>query len=239
MNIWLGWLPHRPSMCVFEVESAGFVVQTKKEEVALRWNQAIIEEKFAGIAMSRRLSVKYSDAKVVDLEHAVPVACEVLYSLADMDTISQNGAVFQGEDLLMSGMQHASSALGIALEEPHLRLSEAMEEEENEFATACMNRLAQMLEKRAPGVSTDRRRASEIYMRAIDECDNEQVEAINNLENLLDRGQGSEGPGPATIVDQYVRAVGMEEKESAREKLIELFEQNEAENEVSSDESEE
>lgn len=42
MRVWRGWLPHRPGMCLFEVESDGFIIQLKKEQLDLKFSMHLL-----------------------------------------------------------------------------------------------------------------------------------------------------------------------------------------------------
>lgn len=99
LNVWLGWLPHRPSSCRFEVSSNGFIVQVKQEKLNLSWNQQDHIEQSTGLMKSRRIAQNYETAQAGDLEHASVVARFVVCRLAERGAEEQD-FVFDGKKLI-------------------------------------------------------------------------------------------------------------------------------------------
>lgn len=78
LNVWLGWLPHRESLCLFEVTLPDFIDQVTKDkldEEHTSTHRAL--SRLTRLVQSRHVPVKYSTAKRLDLEHASVVSHKV------------------------------------------------------------------------------------------------------------------------------------------------------------------
>ncbi len=65
MDIWLGWLPHRASMCMFELESTDFILRRTKEEYAVPVEFLSDVSHHTGILKETEVSVPYKRFKFI------------------------------------------------------------------------------------------------------------------------------------------------------------------------------
>lgn len=111
---------------MFEVESDGFIIQLKKEELDLKCSTYWNGLQSTGLSKSRSIPVRYMSADEFGLEHASAVAQNVLFTLADGD-LGEEDLTLHGRSALADEMKQKSSATGEIDREFRLKLSEAVD----------------------------------------------------------------------------------------------------------------
>lgn len=125
MEVWSGWLPQRPNMCRFEMESDGFIIEVKKKKLDLKFSREWNITQSMGLVKSKCAPVRYVVANNLDLEHACAATERIMLAVAD-GSEAETVFTLSGTSVLAEKMNEEFIGSEKTEKEFRLRLSEAV-----------------------------------------------------------------------------------------------------------------
>lgn len=122
--LWWGWLPHRTSICLFEVKSDGLILKMTENIRSLRCKEDLENVLAAGLVESRKIPVNYETADSLDLEYISAVAHKILGMLSS-GADEEVELRFDGMDILDNEMKRVSNSRARRDQEFRLKLAES------------------------------------------------------------------------------------------------------------------